>query len=53
MVAIKDTVVDNNNTTNNKVLDNEPKTGVVDYTIFASVIALISLGGLAILKYKK
>lgn len=27
--------------------------GVADYTIFASAIALISLGGIAILKFKK
>ena len=47
MIAIKD------NGTSNKKLDNEPKTGVVDYTIFASAVAIISLGGIAILKFKK
>lgn len=36
-----------------RTLDGEPKTGVADYTIFASAIALISLGGLAITKLKK
>lgn len=34
-------------------LDNEPKTGVADATILASTIAIISIGGLAILKFKK
>lgn len=34
-------------------LDNEPKAGVADYTVFASIIALISLGGLVTLKFKK
>lgn len=60
MVALKDTETTettesntNTNTNNNKVLDNEPKTGVADYTILASVIALISIGGLTILKFKK
>lgn len=38
---------------NNKVLDNEPKTGVADYTILTSIIALISLGGIVTLKFKK
>ena len=49
MVALKDNI----STTPNRVLDNEPKTGVINYTVFASVIAVISLGGLAILKFKK
>lgn len=42
-----------NDTTNNRKLDNEPKTGVADYTVFASIVALISLGGLVTLKFKK
>lgn len=49
MIALKDNI----STTPNRVLDNEPKTGVINYTVFASVIAVISLGGLAILKFKK
>lgn len=51
MIALKDTKTDNK--ANDRVLDNEPKTGVVNYTVFASVIAIISLGGLAIIKFKK
>lgn len=51
MIALKDNKTENNE--DNRVLDNEPKTGVIDYTIFASVIAVISLSGLAILKFKK
>ena len=51
MIALKDTKTDNK--TDDRVLDNEPKTGVVNYTVFASVIAIISLGGLAIIKFKK
>lgn len=38
---------------NNKNLDNEPNTGVGDYTVFASAIAFISLAGLVTLKFKK
>ena len=41
------------NKEDNRILDNEPKTGVVNYMVFSSVIAIISLGGLAILKLKK
>lgn len=40
------------NETDNRVLDDEPKTGVVDYTIIASVIALISLSGIVVIKIK-
>lgn len=54
MVALKDketTTVKPTN--NNRKLDNEPKTGVADYTILASIIALISLGGIVVIKSKK
>lgn len=55
MVALKNTETINTEPSenNNNKLDNEPKTGVHDYTILATVIALISLGGLTILKLKK
>lgn len=55
MIALSDTTntTNNNNPTSDKKLDDEPKTGVADYTIFASVIALISLGGIVTLKFKK
>lgn len=55
MIALSDTTNTNNTNkpTNDKKLDDEPKTGVADYTIFASVIALISLGGIVTLKFKK
>lgn len=55
MIALSDTTNTNNTNTptNDKKLDDEPKTGVADYTIFASVVALISLGGLVTLKFKK
>lgn len=56
MIALTDTTNTNNandNNTNDKKLDNEPKTGVADYTIFASAVALISLGGIVTLKFKK
>lgn len=52
MIALSDTT-NTNNSTGDKKLDDEPKTGVADYTIFASVIALISLGGIVTLKLKK
>ena len=52
MIALSDTT-NTNNSTSDKKLDDEPKTGVADYTIFASVIALISLGGIVTLKFKK
>jgi len=58
------TITQTNTTTNNtqgssktntttKKLDNEPNTGVTDYAPFAGVTALISLAGIAILKFKK
>lgn len=55
MIALSDTTNTNNTNkpTSDKKLDDEPKTGVADYTIFASVIALISLGGIVTLKFKK
>lgn len=55
MLALSNTTNTNNtnNPTSNKKLDNEPKTGVADYTIFASIVALISLGGIVTLKFKK
>jgi len=55
MVAIKDTATTTTETTTNntKKLDNEPKTGVTEYVTYASIIALISIGGIAILKFKK
>lgn len=54
MIALKDNETSTKTpSTPNKVLDDEPKTGVYDYTIFASVVLLISLGGIAVLKFKK
>lgn len=55
MVALKDktTTATTPITNNNRKLDNEPKTGVVNYTLLASIIALISLGGIVVLKLKK
>ena len=55
MVALKNTETINSEPSenNNNKIDNEPKTGVHDYTVLATVIALISLGGLTILKLKK
>ena len=38
---------------NNKVLDDEPKTGEVDYLIFTTIIAIISICGIVIVKSKK
>lgn len=55
MVALKDktTTATTPIINNNRKLDNEPKTGVVNYTLLASIIALISLGGIVVLKLKK
>lgn len=55
MVALKDktTTATTPITNNNRKLDNEPKTGVANYTLLASIIALISLGGIVVLKLKK
>lgn len=55
MIALSNTTNTNNtnNPTSDKKLDDEPKTGVADYTIFASVLAIISLGGIVTLKFKK
>lgn len=50
MIALND--ITNNNTTNRE-LDNEPKTGMINYTIFASIVAIISLCGIIVLKFKK
>lgn len=36
-----------------KVLDDEPKTGEANYLIFTTVIAIISLCGIVLVKYKK
>lgn len=52
-----DIKVDNNNeietNSNERELDNEPKTGVKNYVVFASVMVLISLGCILALKLKK
>ena len=55
MVALKDktTTATTPITNNNRKLDNEPKTGVANYTLLASIIALISLGGIVVLNFKK
>lgn len=47
MVALKEEKKDN------KELDDEPKTGVVDYKTFASIVTLVSLTGLVAIKLKK
>lgn len=51
MVALKDK--ETTTTNNNRKLDNEPKTGIANYTFLASMITLISLGGIVVLKLKK
>lgn len=38
---------------NNKVLDDEPKTGETNYLIFTTIIAIISICGIVIVKFKK
>lgn len=55
MVALKDktTTATTPIANNNRKLDNEPKTGVSNYILLASIIALISLGGIVVLKLKK
>ena len=55
MVALKDktTTATTPIANNNRKLDNEPKTGVSNYTLLASIIALISLGGIVVLNFKK
>lgn len=55
MVALKDktTTATTPIANNNRKLDNEPKTGVANYTLLASIIALISLGGIVVLNLKK
>ncbi len=54
MVALKDkTTTTTTTTNNNKKLDNEPKTGVADYTILTSIIALVSICGIVTIKLKK
>ncbi len=55
MIALSNTTNTNNTNdpTSDKKLDDEPKTGVADYTIFASILAIISLGGIITLKFKK
>ena len=38
---------------NNKVLDDEPKTGETNYLIFTTIIAIISICGIVVVKSKK
>ena len=51
MIALKDSEPVNEG--ENKELDDEPKTGTTTYIVLASVIATISLAGLAVIKSKK
>lgn len=57
MIALSNTetnVTDNTTSTETEnELDDEPKTGVVDYTIIASAIAIVSIVGIAVLKFRK
>lgn len=56
MIALSDTSADeadNTNTTTDKVLDDEPKTGALDYIVIASAVMIISIVGIAVLKLKK
>lgn len=49
MVAVKDSDTSSSNgsnSSNGKRLDDEPKTGVTNYAIISSIMALISLGGI-------